>query len=149
MMNASPSSHPYHSAKLVRGFTLIEILVVVAIISILASVALPAYREYVMKGKIPDATASLAGKRAKLELYFDNNHAYAAAPECQTDSTTSKFFKFTCTASDAKMTYTITATGQDSMANFIYTIDQANAKTTASPWGDSDECWVVRKDGTC
>lgn len=143
---------PPRKAVRVGGFTLIELMIVVAIVSILAAIALPAYQEYVTRGKIPDATASLANKRARLELFYDNNRTYVGA-ECATDTTTSKYFTFTC-ASDAS-TYTVTATGQGSMSGFTYTIDQNNTKrTTALPSGwsgasASSTCWVTRKDGTC
>ncbi len=136
----------------VRGFTLIEVMITVAIVAILAAIALPSYNDYIKRGKIPEATNPLAAKRASLELYFDNNRAYAAAPACADDSTTSKYFEFSCAADDAAMTYTLTATGKGSMAGFVYTITQANAKaTTGVPtgWTDNADCWVVRKDGSC
>lgn len=132
------------------GFTLVELLIVIAIISILASIALPQYQEYVTRSRIPDATSSLANKRARVELFYDNNRTYAGAPDCATDSTTSRYFTFTgnCTVAG----YTLTATGTGAMSGFVYTINQANAKaTTGAPsgWGKSATCWTIRKDGSC
>lgn len=134
-----------------RGFTLIEVMVVVAIVAILAAIALPSYSDYVMRGRIPEATAGLANKRARMELFFDNNRTYVGAPDCADDTTTSKYFTFTC-ASDAT-TYTLTATGTGAMDGFAYSVTQANAKSTdgvpASWSGSGATCWVIKKDGSC
>ena len=134
-----------------NGFTLIELLVVVAIIGILSAVALPAYQNYIIRGKIPDATSSLSLKAVRLEQFFQDNKTYVNAPDCASDTTTSKYFSFQCTASSATA-YTLAATGTGSMAGFGYTIDQSNAKaTTAVPsgWTANATCWVTNTGGTC
>ena len=56
--------------QLQKGFTLIELMIVVAIIGILAAIALPAYQDYTKKSKASAAIASLAGSKIKVaELY--------------------------------------------------------------------------------
>ena len=51
------------------GFTLIELMIVIAIIAILATIALPAYQDYVTRSRIAEAVAALAAKRASVESF--------------------------------------------------------------------------------
>ena len=55
-----------------RGFTLIELMITVAIIAILAAVALPAYSTYVTRARITDAVKGLSEMRLKMEQYFQD-----------------------------------------------------------------------------
>ncbi|WP_303783956.1 type IV pilin protein [Azovibrio restrictus] len=131
------------------GFTLIELMIVVAIVAILASIALPAYNDYVIRSKIPEATSGLSGLRVKLEQYFDNNRTYVGF-NCAANVPSSKHFNFACDL--GANAYTITATGKDTMAGFVYTLNEANAKATTgakSGWSTNANCWVTRKDGSC
>lgn len=133
-----------------QGFTLIEVMITVVIVGILAAIAVPAYMDYVVRGKIPDATSALSTKRVQNEQYFQDNRSYVGAPGCTADTTTSKFFSFSCYPVATATTYTIRADGVGSMASFAFTIDEANNKTTptvATGWTTSATCWVTSRGG--
>lgn len=142
------------SCKRKSGFTLIELMIAVAIIGILSAVAIPSYTSYVTRGKIPEATSTLASKRVQLEQYFQDNRSYVGAPACDADSTSSKYFDFECTVENADA-FTLRAQGKGAMAGFTYTVDQSNVKTTTmgtgapSGWTGSTTCWITAKGGVC
>lgn len=137
--------------KKLTGFTLIEVMITVAIIAILSAIAIPSYSDYVVRGKIPEATTGLASKRVQAEQFYQDNLTYVAAPALTSDSTSSKYFTFTGVGT--LNTFTLTATGKSTMAGFAYTINQTGAKaTTAVPSGwtlPTSACWVTAKGGTC
>ncbi|HEY4081423.1 MAG TPA: type II secretion system protein [Burkholderiaceae bacterium] len=139
------------SAARARGFTLIELMVVVTIVAILASVALPAYTSYVTRSKIPDATNRLAVLQNQMDSYILDHQKYSGAQACNTDTTTSPNFVFKC-SSVSDTAYVLQAQGAGVMTGFTYTVDQNyNKATPAVPpgWTSSGTCWVTKKDGTC
>ena len=125
-----------------RGFSLIELMIVVAIGAILMSVAIPSYREYVRRGAVAEVTGSIGSGRVVIEQFFLDNRTYVGAP-CPASTN-----RFAIACAFAATTYTITATGSGNMAGFVYTINEADTRTTAGPWG-SGNCWIGRKGDAC
>jgi type IV pilus assembly protein PilE len=136
--------------KHATGFTLVELMIVVAIIGILAAIAVPAYSDYVTRGKLVDATTQLSDGRVKLEQYFQDNRTYANVGAIISPCPArTKYFTFTC-ANLSDTNYTITADGNAELAGFTYSIDQNNTKASNTPhWGSSTTCWIMRKGDNC
>ena len=155
LLRVRPSLAPRR--KRVAGFTLLEVMVVCAIVGILAAVALPSYFDYITRGRILEATTGLSNYRQLYEQYFLDNRTYVGAcaqyalqVNGQIQSTNgTQDFALTC--AETVSTYTITATGGGVMANFVYTIDNTGAKTSSGPgtWGAGNGCWLIRRGGAC
>ena len=85
--------------KAVRGFTLIEIMIVVVIIGVIASIALPSYREHVLRGYRVEGQALLSAAAARQERYRTQNNAYAStATALYGDAKKSETGKYNLTA---------------------------------------------------
>lgn len=138
------------------GFTLIEMMVVVAIIAILAAIAVPIYSTYITRSKLTDAQNNLSAVRVSMEQFYQDNRQYAstASPAlCGVAMpASSPYFSYSC-ALNAVPGYVITATGipDTATANFAFTIDQNNDRgtTKANGWYTTPaNCWVTSK-GVC
>lgn len=151
--------HTRHSPRQearAAGFTLIELMMTVAIAAILAAVAIPMYRDYVIRSRIIDATSRLSDFRVRMEQYFMDNRTYAAGASCGVPNPAARddaAFTITCAGASATA-YTATATGKESkgMKDFAYTIVASGAKATTSVptgWTAATGCWTTRKDGSC
>lgn len=152
---AMPSNSQYNlKPHKVSGFSLIELMIVVAIIGIIAAIALPGYSEYVRRGKAAEATSTLADLKNKMEQYYQDNRTYEdvgdlTAP-CAPAEGTVKYFIYSCTTQSVDE-FTLNASSIDDidMDGFNFTINQAGEKTSTFSGSAEAACWLNSKTGSC
>jgi type IV pilus assembly protein PilE len=129
------------------GFTLLELMIVVAIIGILTSIVLPSYKNYVTKAKITEATSELSDLRIKMEQFYQDNRTYVNGPCVGASDIAS--FTISC-GTPTQNNYTITAQGIGSVTGYNYSINAANARLSTTPKGGTNKtCWAIKLDGGC
>lgn len=102
-----------------KGFTLIELMIVVAAIAILAAIAIPSYREYIQKSRRSDAVSAMGRVQLAMEKWRADNPSYAnsAVPAASYPALpTSQYYTFALSGQSATG-YTVTATRQGAQAS--------------------------------
>jgi type IV pilus assembly protein PilE len=139
--------------RVLKGFTLIELMIVVVVIGILAAIAFPSYQDSVKKSRRAEAAAVLTEAAQRLEVFFSQNGRYCAttgcaaiAPVFQTaiPATGAAYYNIGVTAGTLDLrTYTLEAVPAGSMAGDAcgtLTISHTGATTASGALG-RDACW--------
>ena len=141
-------------SRKIAGFSLIELMIALVIASLLATVALPAYRDHMIRGAIPQATGGLSLFAMRMEEYYQDHHTYASGTSCGATTPVSEKFSLSCVTASEGQSYVLTAVGiGGDLTAFSYTLDETGAaRTVALPtaWGDVPlNCWIIKKNATC
>ena len=145
-------SLPIHarSTGATEGFSLVELMIAIAIVGILASIALPSYMGYLARGKRAEAKQALLENALFLETHYTTRGFYASAKGNSTAPTLpvtqvprSGSANYTLSASVTNTGYSLTATAVNSMAGDgcgNFTLDQTGTQGVSGSLGVAD-CW--------
>jgi type IV pilus assembly protein PilE len=139
--------------SLQTGFSLVELMVALAIAAFIAAFAVPSYRDHALRGQLPEMSSALQLGALRLEEYYQDHRSYRNDKVCGVVLPTSDRFILSCTSPLDGQSFLLTATGSGALDRFAYTIDhQGQTRTITLPegWGSTPrDCWILKRGTTC
>lgn len=128
------------------GFTLIELMIVVAVIAILAAIAVPSYQQYIFRSKIPVGIDALSSFATRMEQRYQDVGNYGTGTACAVTVPVAANFALACTLTKSGQGFTALATGSGAVAGVEYSLDDVGTRVTLKhPSGvPAQNCWSVR-----
>lgn len=126
-----------------RGVTLLELMAVVAIIGILAAIAVPSYRNYVMRAQRTDAMSALLRIAAAQEKFYLQNNQYAdALDDLNIEGTENGWYDLEIDNTDVARDFTVTATAASggAQANDSH-CESFSLTSTGEKTATNADCW--------
>ena len=123
------------------GFTLIELMIVVAIIGILAAIALPAYQDYTIRSKISECAGVIAACKTSVSEYFASEGSLPANVNQAGCATTTTQYCGAPTVSSGQITVSAnTNTGLSSACNLVLDPSVSGSPQNITGWSGSTTC---------
>lgn len=154
---ARPAPRPGGTA----GFTLVELLVAMAIVGIVSAFAYPAYRDHVTRGALTDAVTGLSTIAAQMERHYQDHRTYESVDDvgapCRgaVEPRTFGHFRVSCSAAPGALdatSYTLRSAGSGPMNGFVFTLDHRGMRTTheaPSGWHTCGTRWILKRGESC
>ena len=130
----------------VHAFTLIELVIVIAIIGIIAGIGVPNYLDYTRKARRSDAHITLLERQFELEMHYEDNQEYPSSLTSAQTNSKNGYYTISISTPSGAQSYTLSASATGTQANDLscrtITITSTGVRSALDSGGSvSNDCW--------